>query len=80
MTEEQLQRVKDEAEAEAKFAMLFAKPTSEGLQNLGSSAEMLMRISFVNGARFGFRLAKESEAEKIFDGVYKVGGCINDQV
>jgi len=76
MTEEQLQRVKDEAEAEAKFAMLFAKPTSEGLQNLGESAEMLMRVAFVNGARFGFRLASQERLKE--NNEYVAGGRIDD--
>lgn len=65
MTEEQLKLIKDEAEAQAKFQMLFAKPISEGLQRVGSGAEMLMREAFVHGARFGFRLAKEEKHDQV---------------
>lgn len=61
MTEEQLQLIRNEAEEEAKFAMLFAQPIANGIGSIRSTIESMMRVAFVHGARFGFRLAKDDE-------------------
>ena len=79
MTEEQLKMVKDEAEEAAEFANTFIGLDSHNLQKMRSTALLFIKASFIDGARFGFRLA-ETEKQFTHDGEYKAGGTINDKV
>lgn len=79
MTEEQLQIIKGEAELVARLLVPFGEKVHELSSSIRSAFEFLICVSFVNGARFGFRLA-ETEKQFVHDGEYKVGGTINDKV
>lgn len=65
MTEEQLQRIKDEAEIVARMVLPFAERIAVTSSNSLAAYEFVACVSFVSGARFGFRLAKEEKHDQV---------------
>jgi hypothetical protein len=59
ITEEEIYKIKQEALEQSDLAMAFASPRKGDLEELGANAALLMRVSFIEGARFAMRLFEE---------------------